>query len=119
MVKKHTYEISENIEIDGYLTYLGDSSVTLFHSNRINELRIYNDKGELIYSQGRDDVLLETVLNTKETIEIHYSYSLEKLRILEPGNYDVVIAYEFSINSDSDTIKVYEPTISIEINDTD
>ena len=118
-VKKHTYDISENIEIDGYLTYLGDSSVSLFHSNKINELRIYNDKGELIYSQGRDDELLETVLNTKETIEIHYSYSLERLRILEPGNYDVVIVYEFSIKNDSEKINVYEPTISIEIDDLD
>ena len=118
-VKKHTYEISDNIEIDGYLTNLGDSSVTLFHSNKINELRIYNDKGEVIYSQGTDDVLFETVLNTNETIEIHYLYSLEKLRILEPGNYDVVIVYEFFINNDPETIKVYEPTISIEINDMD
>lgn len=114
-IDKVDYEMSEDIKVNGYLLYLGELSNILVHSSKISELRVFDKTGNIIFSEGKNDISLQTEVNKGESIKINYSETLTKLNILEPGKYEIVISFEFYINDKSEKILLLEPKLEINI----
>jgi hypothetical protein len=102
----------DDILVDGSLEYTGiQDQIAIFHSQEFYDVNVQDETGKSVFTLGRDDVAIESILSKDDFISFGYMIP----STFPKGKYKIIVDIEFYLENNPDKIYSLKPELEINI----